>query len=60
MLTIHQVFAPETWVVVGNCFSMQKEHENALKFFNRAIQLNPNNAYAHTLCGHEYVYNEDF
>lgn len=53
-------FAPEAWIVVGNCFSLQKEHENALKFFNRAIQLNPQNAYAHCLCGHEYVYNEDF
>lgn len=53
-------FSPEAWIAVGNCFSLQKEHENALKFFNRAIQLNPHNAYAHSLCGHEYVYNEDF
>jgi anaphase-promoting complex subunit 3 len=51
---------PESWIVVGNCFSMQKEHENALKFFNRAIQLDPNNSYAFTLCGHEYAYNDDF
>ena len=54
------LFAPEPWIVLGNCFSLQKEHENALKFFNRAIQLNPSFAYAHTLSGHEYVYNEDF
>ncbi|EGR28714.1 hypothetical protein IMG5_170140 [Ichthyophthirius multifiliis] len=54
------VFAPETWIAVGNCFSLQKEHENALKFFTRAIQLNPQSAYAHSLCGHEFVYNEDF
>jgi tetratricopeptide (TPR) repeat protein len=54
------LFAPETWCVVGNCYSLQKEHETALKFFNRAIQLNGNFAYAHTLCGHEYVANEDF
>lgn len=54
------LFAPETWCVVGNCYSLQKEHETALKFFNRAIQLNNNFAYAHTLCGHEYVANEDF
>jgi anaphase-promoting complex subunit 3 len=50
----------ESWIVVGNCFSMQKEHENALKFFNRAIQLDANNSYAFTLCGHEYAYNDDF
>jgi len=54
------MFAPEPWIVLGNCFSLQKEHENALKFFNRAIQLNSSFAYAHTLSGHEYVYNEDF
>jgi anaphase-promoting complex subunit 3 len=54
------LFAPETWCVVGNCYSLQKEHETALKFFSRAIQLNTNFAYAHTLCGHEYVANEDF
>ena len=54
------VFTPETWCAVGNTFSLQKEHETALKLFNRALQLNPYFAYAHTLCGHEYVANEDF
>jgi anaphase-promoting complex subunit 3 len=54
------IYSPETWIVVGNCYSLQKEHETALRFFQRAIQLNPNFAYAHTLCGHEYVANEDF
>ena len=47
--------APETWIALGNCFSLNKENENSLKYFNRAIQLKPDNAYAHTLCGHEYV-----
>lgn len=27
--------APESWCAVGNCFSFQKEHESALKFFQR-------------------------
>ena len=40
------LYSPETWCAVGNCFSLQKEHETSLKFFNRAIQLNPNFAYA--------------
>eukprot|EP00826_Nyctotherus_ovalis_P047040 TRINITY_DN5363_c0_g4_i2.p1 TRINITY_DN5363_c0_g4~~TRINITY_DN5363_c0_g4_i2.p1 ORF type:complete len:364 (-),score=83.15 TRINITY_DN5363_c0_g4_i2:51-1142(-) len=53
-------FSPETWCAVGNAFSLQKEHETALKFFARAIQLNPRFPYAHTLSGHEYVANEDF
>jgi tetratricopeptide (TPR) repeat protein len=53
-------FCPETWVVVGNCYSLQREHEVALKFFNRAIQLDNNYAYAYTLCGHEYVDMESY
>ncbi len=31
--------APESWVAVGNCFSLAKEIESALKFFNRAIAI---------------------
>ena len=53
-------FAPETWVVLGNTFSLQKEHETAIKFFNRATQINPAFAYSYTLAGHEYVENENF
>ncbi|KAE8676070.1 hypothetical protein F3Y22_tig00111634pilonHSYRG00106 [Hibiscus syriacus] len=34
--------------------------ETALKIFQRAVQLNTRFAYAHTLCGHEYVALEDF
>ncbi|KAK9823416.1 hypothetical protein WJX72_002594 [[Myrmecia] bisecta] len=52
--------SPYAWAVMGNCFSLQKEHENALKFFQRALQLDPAFTYAYTLCGHEYFANEDF
>merc|ERR1712070_1104616 len=52
--------SPQAWCVMGNCFSLQKEHETALKFFKRALQLDANFAYAHTLCGHEYFANEAF
>jgi len=52
--------APQTWCIMGNCFSLQKEHETALRFFSRALQVDPNFTYAHTLCGHEYFANEDF
>ena len=31
--------SPEAWCVVGNCLSLQKEHEAALKVFQRAIQV---------------------
>lgn len=52
--------SPISWCVMGNCFSLQKEHENALRFFQRALQLDPTFPYAYTLCGHEYFANEDF
>ncbi|OQR91065.1 anaphase-promoting complex subunit [Achlya hypogyna] len=52
----------EAWFVAGNCFSLQKEHDTALVFFQRsqALQLDPCFTYAYTLCGHEYASNEDF
>ncbi|RXH74616.1 hypothetical protein DVH24_029337 [Malus domestica] len=52
--------APQSWVAMGNCYSLQKDHETALKFFQRAVQVNSRFTYAHTLCGHEYVALEDF
>jgi len=51
--------APETWCVVGNCFSLQKEPDTAIRFFHRALQVDPSFTYAHTLSGHEQVNNED-
>ncbi|KAI3800749.1 hypothetical protein L1987_28843 [Smallanthus sonchifolius] len=52
--------APQSWCAMGNCYSMQKDHETALKNFQRAVQLNARFTYAHTLCGHEFVALEDF
>ncbi|TYH36170.1 hypothetical protein ES332_D13G245600v1 [Gossypium tomentosum] len=52
--------APQSWCAMGNCYSLQKDHETALKNFQRSVQLNTRFAYAHTLCGHEYVALEDF
>jgi anaphase-promoting complex subunit 3 len=52
--------SPQAWCVMGNCFSLQKDHESALKFFQRALQLDSHFTYAHTLCGHEHVAMEDF
>mmetsp|Transcript_90650 Transcript_90650/g.166077 ORF Transcript_90650/g.166077 Transcript_90650/m.166077 type:complete len:690 (-) Transcript_90650:30-2099(-) len=51
---------PQVWCVVGNSFSLQNEHDMAIKFFRRAIQVDPSFAYAYTLCGHEFVANEKF
>ena len=52
--------APQTWCVLGNCFSLQREFETAIKFFHRAIQVDATFTYAYTLAGHEHVSNEDF
>mmetsp|Transcript_19044 Transcript_19044/g.31199 ORF Transcript_19044/g.31199 Transcript_19044/m.31199 type:complete len:764 (+) Transcript_19044:150-2441(+) len=53
-------YAPQPWCVLGNCFSLQREHDIALKFFLRAQQVDPAFVYAYTLAGHEYVAKEDF
>jgi len=52
--------SPEAWCAAGNCLSLQKEHDAAIRCFQRAIAVSPRFAYAYTLCGHEYVANEDF
>lgn len=52
--------APQTWVAVGNAFSLTREHDQAISSFKRATQLDENFAYAWTLMGHEYMANEAF
>ncbi len=52
--------SPEAWCAAGNCLSLQKEHDAAIRCFHRAIAVAPRFAYAYTLCGHEYVANEAF
>ncbi|ORZ14417.1 hypothetical protein BCR41DRAFT_396893 [Lobosporangium transversale] len=52
--------SPQAWVALGNAFSLKHDSEQALKCFQRAIQLNDRFAYAHTLSGHEYTYMEEY
>ena len=52
--------SPQAWCIVGNSFALQREHDQALKCFKRATQLDPKFAYAHTLQGHEHVSNEEY
>lgn len=33
------IYFLQAWCVTGNCFSLQKEHDTAIKFFQRAIQV---------------------
>ncbi|KAL6767456.1 CDC27 [Auxenochlorella protothecoides x Auxenochlorella symbiontica] len=52
--------SPAAWCAAGNCFSLQRDHDTALRFFRRALQLDGGRAYAHTLAGHEFLALEDF
>ncbi|KAK5219166.1 anaphase-promoting complex subunit cdc27 [Exophiala xenobiotica] len=52
--------SPQAWCAIGNSFSLQREHEQALKCFRRSTQLDSQFAYGFTLQGHEYISNEEF
>ncbi|OJD20153.1 hypothetical protein ACJ73_08513 [Blastomyces percursus] len=52
--------SPQAWCAIGNSFSLQSDHDQALKCFKRATQLDHTFAYAFTLQGHEYVSNEEY
>lgn len=52
--------SPEAWCALGNCFSLQRDHDQALRCFKRATSYNPKLAYAFTLQGHEHVSNEEY
>jgi anaphase-promoting complex subunit 3 len=52
--------SPQAWCAIGNAFSLQREHDQAIKCFSRATQLDPKFAYAFTLQGHEHVTNEEY
>lgn len=51
--------SPQAWCAVGNSFSLHRDHDQALKCFKRATQLDPRFAYAYTLQGHEHISNEE-
>lgn len=49
------------WCAAGNCFSLQKDPDLALKFFKRAIATSKMpSAYPYTLVGHEHMVKEKF
>ena len=52
--------APQPWIAAGNCFSLQKDHDEAMRCFRRATQVDPECAYAWTLCGYEAVEMEEY
>jgi len=52
--------SPQAWCALGNASSINGQHDEAVKCFSRATQLDPKFAYAFTLQGHEHVANEEF
>ncbi|KAL9599273.1 MAG: hypothetical protein Q9219_003975 [cf. Caloplaca sp. 3 TL-2023] len=52
--------SPQAWCVMGNSFSVQRDHDQAIKCFRRATQLDPKFTYAYTLQGHEHIDNEEY
>ncbi|CAL1539178.1 unnamed protein product [Lymnaea stagnalis] len=59
-LTAMDKKSAQAWFATGNCFSLQKEHDVAIKFFQRAIQVDPGFVYAYSLLALEYIYLEEF
>lgn len=51
---------PQTWVAIGNLFSLQRETDEAIKCFHRATQVDYKFAYAYTLKGHEYIFSDAY
>ena len=52
--------SPQAWCALGNSWSLMRDHEQALRCFKRATQLDSKFAYAFTLQGHEHVANEEY
>ncbi|KAK3942381.1 hypothetical protein QBC46DRAFT_74592 [Diplogelasinospora grovesii] len=52
--------SPQAWCALGNAWSLACDHDQALRCFKRATQLDPKFAYAYTLQGHEHVENEEY
>ena len=48
-------YRTETCCVIGNYYSLRRQHGKAVLYFQRALKLNPNYLSAWTLMGHEYM-----
>ncbi|CAD6184234.1 unnamed protein product [Caenorhabditis auriculariae] len=58
-LTTESRDRPQSWCAAGNCFSLQRQHTQAIECMERALQLDSRFAYAHTLLGHELIVQEE-
>jgi len=48
-------YRPETCCIVGNYYSLKRQHEKAVQYFQRALKLDRSYLSAWTLMGHEFV-----
>ncbi|KAJ1348813.1 Anaphase-promoting complex subunit 23, variant 2 [Parelaphostrongylus tenuis] len=48
-------FSFETCCIVGNYYGLRRENEQAIRFFQRALRLNPRMASIWVLIGHEFM-----
>ena len=48
-------FRVETCCCIANYYSLRAQHNKAIVYFNRALQLKPSHLSAWTLMGHEYM-----
>lgn len=61
-LVIGEPRIPRYWCIsclttasLGNYYSLRNEHEKAVRYYQRAVQLHPTYGAAWTLMGHEYL-----
>lgn len=52
--------SPITWCVIGNLFSLNRDTDDAISCFNKAIRADRKFTYAYTLKGHEYFGNDNY
>jgi anaphase-promoting complex subunit 3 len=50
----------QAWISTGNLFSLQRDHDEAMRCFKRATQIDPGCSYAWTLCGYEAIEMEEY
>jgi len=50
----------QAWISTGNLFSLQRDHDQAMRCFKRATQIDPGCVYAWTLCGYEAIEMEEY
>jgi tetratricopeptide (TPR) repeat protein len=51
--------SPQTWCVLANAVSAQRDHTRALLYLRKALQVDKHCVYAHALRGHECVSSGD-